>query len=88
MQIVWYLRGEKAGEFEAVSDAKAKTLVDSGQAQIHDGESQLQYPENHPDVIQGRVEMEPAPAPKTTSRKRKYPNKNMTTDEDTGVGEN
>lgn len=85
MQIVWYIRGEKAGTFDCVSDATAKTLAASGEAQIHDGQTQLAYPENHPDVKQGKVKMESIP--KTNTRKKKYPNKNMTTDADTGVGE-
>jgi hypothetical protein len=87
MQTVWYLRGELAGSHGVVSDADAKKLEAEGTAQIFDGVTPLGYPENHPDVIRGVVQMNPIPGPKTTTRKKKYPNKAMTTDETTGVGE-
>jgi hypothetical protein len=68
MQTVWHLKGEKAGSFELLDDDAATELEAAGTAQICDGQTPLQYPENHPDYV-----------PEAKPR-RKYKNRAMTTD--------
>jgi hypothetical protein len=70
MKTVWHIKGEKAGSFESVSDAKASKLVGDGVAQICDGETVLEFPENHPDYKPKRGR------PRKTV-KPKYPDKMM-----------
>lgn len=72
MQTVWIIRGANAGTFQQLADDAAKKLIAKGDAQACDGVTPLKYPVNHPDY---RAE------PKTrTTRKKKYPNKMMTTE--------
>ena len=73
MRTIWIIRGKLAGTFQSVSDEDAQRLVDKGDAQLCDGITHLQYPDNHPQYV----------APKTRRRntaRKKYPNKMMTTD--------
>ena len=70
MQTVWHIKGAKAGTFESVADSKAAELMDAGIAQICDGETDLEFPENHPDYKPKRGR------PRKTV-KPKYPDKMM-----------
>lgn len=48
MQTIWHIKGAKAGTFEQVDDDAAAKLTKNGRAQIADGATPLEYPENHP----------------------------------------
>lgn len=72
MKTVWHLKGAKAGSFEQLDDDAADKLIATGKAQDADSGEDMRYPENHPDYV----------APKRTTRKKKYPNKMMTTESD------
>ena len=73
-ETVWHIRGPLAGTFEQLPTAEANNLVSEGMAQIADGKTPLIYPENHPDVKAGKVQMPPRPAKK----KRAYKRRDMT----------